>query len=333
MQKAQTDYQPVSKLILAYPERYYNDYNELVPFYDELISLIPEDILIWAITNNNQSNDKLHEQFSNKQINTLALKGWDEIWLRDCIGIYKGDFIIKPEFSPSYCNKNITSYYKQINKLSRIIIKDCLGKEIIDIPLKFECGNFVCNNKYVYLTDKVLKDNKNLHENDIMQIVKVTTGLIPIFVEGNKSDPISHTDGYINFIDDGKVLISNYPSFPFLKDDIDFIKRLEEKLKLSGIEKITFYDRPVNEGATNCGCNGKSHNTCFFSARGIYINFLQLNRTIILPEYTLPTKRETNFYNKINQEILEGLGFEVKRINCDLLSKFGGVLHCISFTA
>jgi agmatine/peptidylarginine deiminase len=295
--------------------------------------LVPEDILIWAVTNNDQSSDKLQDQFSHKQINTLGIRGWDEIWLRDCIGIIKGDAILKPEYSPNYCNKNLTNYYKQINKSSRRIIKDCLQKDIIEIPLKFECGNFVCNDKYVFLSDKVLDQNKDIAEEHIKQIITALTGLIPVFIKGNKNDNIGHTDGYINFIDDNKVLLASYPSFPFLNEDIDFTYRLEEELKTAGIEIVTLYDRPVNEGANNCGCNGKKDSSCFYSARGNYINFLQLNRTIILPEYTLPTKRETNFYNKINQEILEGLGFEVKRINCDLLSKFGGVLHCISFTA
>ena len=137
----------------------------------------------------------------------------------------------------------------------------------------------------------------------------------------------------LTLIDDDTALIAKYPSFPFLQEDIDFTDRLEKELKSAEIETITLYDRPVNEGANNCGCNGKKDSSCFYSARGNYINFLQINCTIILPEYTLPTKRETNFYNKVNQEILESLGFEVKRINCDLLSKFGGVLHCISFTA
>ncbi len=333
MQKVQTDYQPVSKLILAYPERFYNWYDELVPFYDKLIELIPEDIQIWAITNNDQTSDKLQEQFSHKQLNTYGIKGWDEIWVRDCLGIIQGDAILKPEYSPNYCNKNLTNYYKQINKSSRRIIKDCLEKDIIEIPLKFECGNFVCNDKFVYLTDKVLQQNQNISPEHITQIINVMTGLTPIFIKGNINDTIGHTDGYINFIDDNKVLIASYPSFPFLQDDIDFLNRIDEELVSVGVERITLYDRPVNEGAINCGCNGNKPSNCILSARGNYINFLQINRTIILPEYTLPTKRETNFYNKVNQEILERLGFEVKRINCDLLSKFGGVLHCISFTA
>ena len=111
------------------------------------------------------------------------------------------------------------------------------------------------------------------------------------------------------------------------------INNLDQELKSAGIERVTLYDRPVYENVNKCCCKSSKHTSCIYSARGNYINFLRINWTIILPEYTLPTKRETNFYNKMNQEILEGLGFEVMRINCDILSQFGGVLHCISFTA
>src|SRR5688572_19896384 len=107
MHKVLPDYKPVTKLILAYPERFYNEYDELVPFYDELIGLIPEDILIWAITNNDVTSDKLQEQFPHKQLNTLGIRGWDEIWLRDCIGMYKEDHVVKPEYYPNYGNENL----------------------------------------------------------------------------------------------------------------------------------------------------------------------------------------------------------------------------------
>src|ERR1035438_10237820 len=196
MYNVQTDYHPVTKLILAYPERFYNGYDELVPFYDELISLIPEDILIWAITNNDQSSDKLQDKFSHKQLNTFGIKEWDEIWLRDCIGICNGNHVLKPEYSPNYCNQKLTHYYKNINLASRRIIHEILEKNIIDIPLKFECGNFVCNEHFVYLTDKVLQDNNHLAPIHIKQIINVTTDLIPVFIKGNKSDTIGHTDGY-----------------------------------------------------------------------------------------------------------------------------------------
>ena len=326
----QSDYLTVSKVILAYPERFYNCYDNLLSFYDELISLIPNDIITFLVCNNNQTFDKLKHKFPDKKIEVLVIKGWDELWMRDCIGIINGCKIIKPEYHPNYCNQNLTSYYTKINKLSRQIIKECLKKEIEDIPLRFEGGNFVSNDKYAFITDKILDDNGLKSENQIKNIIQEAIGLIPIFIRSNRNDAIGHTDGYINFIDNNRVLIANYPSFPFVKDDIDFLNELDSELAAVGVNRITFYDRPVSEIAVDNNTNPNSKP--IYSARGNYINFLQLNKTIILPEYTLPTKRETNYYNRINQEILENEGFDVLRINCDLLSKFGGVLHCISFT-
>lgn len=329
----QTDFGTVSKILLAYPERYYNSYDELVPFYDELISLIPNHFETWIITNNNQTKEKLEQKFSHKNLHILGLKGWDDIWLRDCVGLTTKNKVVKPIYSPGYCSAgNHHDYYQRLNKLSRMIIKDCLGKEIIDINLKLDGGNFVCNDKFAFMTDKVLEENSILSQKEIEHIILESTGLIPKIVAKNRCDVIGHTDAYMSFLDNNRVLLSNYPSFPFLKDDIDFINELEEELKASGIKIIKFYDRPIYESA-NCGCTNKKSKPCFYSARGNYMNFIRLNNLIILPEYNLSTKTETNYYNRINQEILVDAGFEVKRLNCDGLAKFGGVLHCISHTS
>jgi agmatine/peptidylarginine deiminase len=327
------DYAPVSKLLLAYPERFYNVYDELVPFYDELISLIPNDLLIWIITNNNQTIERLETKLSHKKVEFVGIKGWDEIWLRDVIGINGKGRIIKPKYSPSYCQYEAQSeHLNKINKLSRRIIKECLEKDIVDIDLNLDCGNFVCNERYVYITDKIFEQNENLFPKEIEIILKKATGLQPIFLTGNSSDNIGHTDAYLNFVDNDTALLSSYPTFPFLKDDLSFIKSLEQDLKTAGITIKTIHDRPVYESGY-CGCSRKGGKPCFYSARGIYTNFLRINNLIILPEYTLSSKKEHDYYNKVNQETLEELGFEVKRINCDKLAKLGGVLHCISFCA
>jgi len=56
-----------------------------------------------------------------------------------------------------------------------------------------------------------------------------------------------------------------------------------------------------------------------------------LNDTIIMPVYKYE-KVTDNKYNEMNKKILSDLGFDVITINCDNLAKFGGGLHCISFT-
>ena len=68
-----------------------------------------------------------------------------------------------------------------------------------------------------------------------------------------------------------------------------------------------------------------------FSSGGNFLNFLRVKNTIILPEYNLPTKKETQYYNITYQETFEGLGFEVLKINCDVLTKIGAVLHCVFY--
>lgn len=327
-----TEYSKVNNLILAYPERYYNEYERLTSFYDSLIDLIPNNIQLWLITNNNATKIKLENRYRYKKINVIGIKGWDEIWLRDCIGINTKNRIVKPYYHPQYCTLHkYSNYYESINKQSRIIIKECLQKKITYMPLVIDGGNFSNNDKTVFLTDKILEDNRELSKSEVINILQDFVQLRPEIIERSKTDSIGHTDGFLNFVSNEKVLLSNYPSLPFLKQDIDFIYKVRQKLEDERLEVVEMFDRPVDE-IVPCECYRKTKKACFYSARGNYINFLRLNNTIILPEYTLPTLKETKYYNETNKEILTQLGFEVKTINCDTLSKEGGSLHCLSYT-
>lgn len=107
--------------------------------------------------------------------------------------------------------------------------------------MKLDCGNYVCNDKYSFLTDKVLEQNNHYSRKEIEEKLQTPTGLQPILIDGNKSDTIGHTDAYLSFIDNYRAVIPTYPSFPFLKDDIDFIDRPEKKVKECGIEVIKMY--------------------------------------------------------------------------------------------
>jgi agmatine/peptidylarginine deiminase len=326
-----TEYSKVNNLILAYPERYYNEYEKLTSFYDSLINIIPNDIQLWLITNNNATKNKLESKYRYKKINVIGIKGWDEIWLRDCIGINTSEGIIKPYYHPQYCSLHrYSDYFEHINKQSRIIIKECLQKKINYMPLVIDGGNFSNNDKTVFLTNKILDDNRELSKSEIINILKDFTSLQPEIIERCENDSIGHTDGFLNFISNNKVLLSNYPSLPFLKEDIQFIYQVRKKLKDEKLEVVELYDRPIDE-VVSCECYRKTKKACFYSARGNYINFLRLNNTIILPEYTLPTLRETKYYNNINRDSLTQLGFQVRTINCDMLSKEGGSLHCLSY--
>ena len=327
-----TDFAKANNIILAYPERFYNEFEKLTSFYDNLIDLIPNDIQIWLIVNNNSTCIKIKDKYRFKKINVVPIKYWDEIWLRDSIGLNGKDEVIKPYYFPKYCcNESYPKYYEKINKLTRILIKECLQKKIVHIPLTLDGGNFVNNNDVAFITDKILDDNAELSKTEIIKILNDFTGLRPEIIKRSKSDIIGHTDGFMTFVSNDKVLLSNYPSLPFLKEDIDFVFDMRKRLQDERLEVIEFYDRPIDE-VVPCECYRKTKKACFYSARGNYINLLRIGNTVILPEYTLPTLKETKYYNSVNHEILVNLGFDVKAINCDQLSKLGGSLHCLSYT-
>lgn len=93
-----TDYSKINNLLLAYPERFYKEYESLTSFYDNLIELILHWVQLWIVSNNQSSIQKIKQKFYYKKINFIGIKGWDEIWLRDCIGFKKDDEIIKPYY-------------------------------------------------------------------------------------------------------------------------------------------------------------------------------------------------------------------------------------------
>jgi agmatine/peptidylarginine deiminase len=327
-----SDFTSGDNLLIAYPERFYNQYEALRHFYDDLINVIPNHINLWVVVNNNSTYQKMKEKYRFKKINILPIKDWDDIWLRDCIGFNATDEVIKPYYYPNYCsNRKYPKYYEKINKQSRIIIKECLQKKIKYMPLILDGGNLVHNEATGFLTDKILEDNNELSKSEIIHILEDFTGLQVQIIPRTKDDTIGHTDAYLSFLSQNKICLSNYPSLTFLKNDVEFLYSLRKNLETEKLEIIELYDRPIDE-TVQCECSKKSNKGCYSSARGVYMNFLQLKKTVILPEYSLPSGKESKYYNTINKEILENYGYEVLSINCDHLSRLGGSLHCITYT-
>ena len=241
--------------------------------------------------------------------------------------------IYRPIYNPTYCNYIYTSYYLDLirNQVSEIFEKS-IGAEVIEMPIILDGGNFASNGKIGFITDKVIKDNKNISKH-INKMLFDYLGIEAIIIPSNKNDPLSHADGYLNFLTEKRICLSEYPEIGFLKDDIEYINQLKRIIVGKSLDITTIYDRPLAEKVIGSGRNEHDKTKeCLNSARGIFINFLILNNTIILPEYTIPNYKRKMIYNEVNKHILQNLGYNVISINCDELAKLGGSLHCISFT-
>ncbi|MCC2599785.1 agmatine deiminase family protein [Sphingobacterium sp. FBM7-1] len=326
------DFRQVENIILAYPKSFRNDFKKATPVIEELISKIPKDINVQLIMSNEKDLDSLFETIGDDRvIQPLLLKDWDEIWLRDCMGFINDNKLIKPIYFPMYCDYRFRwKYFKKINELSKDVINALVKKEIIDIPLIWDGGNLINNDRYGLMTSKIVEDNPSFSRFYIEQMIKDNLGIEPIIIERQKEDVIGHIDGYASFISNNKLGISIYPNMPFLKDDNMYLDSISTKAAQIGLDTFRVYDRPVDQ-SIRCECKKKKRSGCFSVSSGIYVNNIILNDTVILPQYTLPTRKETDFYNKVNKEKYEQGGVKVETVNCDVLSQFGGSLHCLSF--
>jgi hypothetical protein len=79
------------------------------------------------------------------------------------------------------------------------------------------------------MTEKVYEDNPG---KDVEKIIKQYTGLDAIVVGRSYYDVIGHTDGYMAFKDKDNIFISEYPTLPHLKRDIEYAKCLNRWLQI-----------------------------------------------------------------------------------------------------
>lgn len=140
----------------------------------------------------------------------------------------------------------------------------------------------VSNGKIGLITDKIYDLNKDKTKDEVKGIIREYLGIEPIVFPTFKFDSLGHSDGYVNFLSESTICVSKYPGKLFLKDEIKSLKGLENILKELGLEIIHIHDRPVAEVC-------KVGNEKIEGARGFYNNFIKLNDTVILPEFTLPT--------------------------------------------
>jgi agmatine/peptidylarginine deiminase len=324
-----SDFDKVNHLILPYPRGFDNEYEKLVRFFEDLISIVPADIHQYIIVNNKAAGEIIKLMNPAKNIDTILIDGFDEIWLRDIIGFAKGNEIIKPIFKPTYYRNVYTDkFLTELDRQVGEIIQQITGKEPVNMPLVLDGGNLITNGEVGIITDKCIRDNTDNSIEEINSLIYDYLNIEPIFIETPKNDLLAHSDGYVSFIDKKNILVSSYPDKPFLESDKKCVEKIVNTLQEKKFNIHRILDRPIDEKAQSI-YNMK--NDYLLSARGNYVNFLNLNNTIILPQYNLTSIKESNYYNKNNARFFIDKKYSVNGLNCDFISKHGGVLRCLSF--
>lgn len=312
--KLKLDFEEVSTLFLAYPEGVIDcgtDYTSSKPVFDRIIRALPSNMNLVVMTKTARIASNI-EKMRKKRTTTLVNSELSSIWTRDTAGFNMGSQIIKPVYKPKYYRKFfdeaalIDSYSK--------IIHSILGIDMETIPLIWDGGNLVTNGEIGFITEQLLIDNKKTHsEKEIKELIKSSLGIEPIIVPVYSDDPFGHTDGYMNFLDKDTLAIASYPK-NWRHKELAYLKDLKTKVRRYVKNIVELNEKPAEE----------MHGS-IYSAKGSYVNFLKLGKMILVPSYQDQETKKENYH------LLKPYG-KVVQINCNELAKFGGLLHCISFT-
>jgi len=170
-------------------------------------------------------------------------------------------------------------------------------------------GNVIRSANKVIVCDKIFVENPHMKESvliDELSLIFKTDKII--LIPWDQNDFTGHADGMVRFIDDDTVLI-NQPT----KDNTRFEKLFKSSLRRAGLNIVEIPYNPPNDPS-------------LISAKGLHLNFLQMNQGVIVPVFNQETDDRA-------VSLLENIfkGKSITKIDCNEIAAEGGVLNCISW--
>ncbi len=220
-----------------------------------------------------------------------------DIWAVDYMPIQvSSKKFIQFDYNPDYLQKKTKSDVDNI--CNNINLKRIKSDIILD------GGNVIRATDKVILCEKIFIENPHYNKHQLTYMLKELFEVdILCFIPQQPNDFIGHADGMVRFLDDNTVIINDYS-----KENTEFhhaFKEALEKVKLSYIEiPYNPYD-----------------NKKFIQANGIYINFLQMQNTLIIPTFG---KKEDEMVFRQLEQIFDG--YQIATVDSNSVANEGGVL-------
>ena len=238
-----------------------------------------------------------------QQINYSLNKTFPDIWLRDYFPLSIDGNLWSFAYNPSYMQKEpVLKQIQRAKNKTRI-------KTTIQSPLVLDGGNCIWNNKYAVFCKRVFKENTSFKKEEIkreLQLVFKNRKLV--FIPDLPGDEFGHVDGLVRFVDEQTVIIQDMKT--------SYSQKLKQTLQNNGVEVLTipFYDYYKHSGDS-------------LSARGFYLNYLRVGKTIIVPAFGIQEDEKVKDQFK---ELFPKLN--IYQINCNKIADLGGILNCVSWT-
>lgn len=234
------------------------------------------------------------------------LNNTNDIWCRDFMPIQKHkNFFIQFKYEPSYLSGE---KYKEIKTIPKDVWNE-LGIKVWESDIVLDGGNVVKWEDKVIVTERISKDNPQINENGLYEMIKRELGVNQLIVIPELKDEMTgHSDGIVRFIDSDYVVIND-----FSKIDREYSRSLKYCLLNSGMKYIEMPNE--FELARDS-----------YDATGDYINFLEMKDFVIIPAYGCKTD---DLALMVYREIFKNK--QVLNIECKEITKGGGALNCITW--
>lgn len=325
-------------LVLVYPKELRSS---LTTCYKELIKSVLSSTKLAELTLIVRPTAKSEIQSFCQSINTqtkiqfFEAEAVQDIWARDFCPIYfTNQTVCKALYNPSYYAKDQISKYADPDEKTGIELSIFLKLQIKYFlqsgkdNLILDGGNFIHNGQGTAIaTNRIIADNQNLSIDSIKEIFKRQLNISNfIFVPVEPGDETGHIDGMVRFMNEKTVLVACYPDKyenaekNICKHDYDISKQFLDNLaeSLSKQFNVIRIENSIPKDDTK-----------FPSAFGNYVNFLRIGDKVFLPQYGIP---HDSLAENVFKNNFPNLTVVPIRTDIDKLSRFGGVLNCISWT-
>lgn len=253
---------------------------------------------------------------NNDTIRLLSLTVLD-IWIRDyfsCANIDLGGEIgvLKAVYAPNY------NQLASVDDAAGQCLAQTFFDNVINILLKLDGGNVICNSEYIFISEKIYTENLGISKKEIDKFFEETFEQKLITLPTEVLDVVGHTDCILRFLDDKTIALPIYDSeYKIDNRYVMNIKRiLSEKLGLNYkfVFLPSYLDDSINEDN-------------IFSARGLFLNYFRFEDHIIFPEF-----QDLGYYqNRIIENMRKyAPDIKIHFSPCDDIAFYGGCFNCIS---
>jgi agmatine deiminase len=239
-------------------------------------------------------------------IKFALLPNTKDVWAVDYMPI-QTDFnmFVRFTYNPYYLQtKKYLNTISDVDEICKVI-----GIETFKTDIVIDGGNLTRWTDKVIMTDRIFGDNpqyerkeliKQLHE--LLEIDKI------YFVPEQPGDFTGHSDGMVRFIDEKTVIINDYK-----QEKEEFYRAFEIAIHNTGLDYIKIPYNVYNNTSNN-------------HANGAYINYLQMENSVIIPTFGI---KEDDL--AVRQLEIIFTGQNIATVESNEIAYKGGILNCITW--